>query len=437
MRERLRVPLWLPVLMVLALPGGDLLIHGEILWALMMCAAVGVLLLVWRADAAQSVSAVCRRLSFVEGASHEASWECDPKGRITYGSELFASYFGLRASDLPGKPLTDLLSPEDHPKLACLLAATSGWRNVRFRCVSDDGGELWMEGSGVAVVGPHGRLLGFTGSCHPFADEADSARLNRILARVRSAIEEDTVQAVFQPIVSVHTGRCVGAEALARFPTPDALPPDVWFSEAAEVGLGVQLELNAVQKALAGACALPVDIYISVNVSPSTLATPDLLETVLAGPIPPSRVVVEVTEHVGVGDYDDLREPVRRLREHGVRLAVDDAGAGYASFRHILWLAPEFIKLDRSLVAGIDQDPALRALAAAVVMFGLEMNAQIIAEGIETMAEMRTAQLLGIDCGQGYLLGRPTADWTTWSEWHAAGPLYRLDRTATERSVIP
>lgn len=401
---------------------------ADLVWSLTVCAMVGLLLLMWRTHAAETVSAVSRRLSFVEDASHEASWECDAQGRITYGSDLFATYFGFRSQrDMLGKSLADVLDPDDHPKLNALLAEASGWREEQFRCVTQDGREVWMAGSGVAVIGAHGRLLGFTGSCHPFADEADALRLNQVLARVRSAIEDDILEPVFQAIVSMHSGRLVGVEALARFPTPDHLPPDVWFSEATEVGLGVELELKAVQKALASSCALPPDIYISVNVSPSTLATPDLLAAVLAGPIEPARVVVEVTEHVGVEDYEDLREPVLRLRERGVRLAVDDAGAGYASFRHILWLAPEFIKLDRSLIASIDQDPALRALAAAVVMFGLEMNAQIIAEGIETLSELRTAQLIGIDCGQGFLLGRPTADWTTWSEWHAAGALHKLD----------
>ena len=110
----------------------------------------------------------------------------------------------------------------------------------------------------------------------------------------------------------------------------------------------------------------------------------------------------------------------------GVRLAVDDAGAGFASFRHILRLCPEYIKLDRTLIENIAEDPARRALAAAVVLFALEMGSAVVAEGVETLAELRTAQTLGIDAAQGFLLGRPTDDWNTWAEWHSHGPLYRL-----------
>jgi EAL domain-containing protein (putative c-di-GMP-specific phosphodiesterase class I) len=102
------------------------------------------------------------------------------------------------------------------------------------------------------------------------------------------------------------------------------------------------------------------------------------------------------------------------LRQRGVRLAVDDAGAGYACFQHILKLRPDFIKLDRGLVAGLDTDPAQRSLAAAVAMFAHQIGAAIIAEGIETRSELAAACALGLSCAQGYLIARPTPAVPSW-----------------------
>jgi EAL domain-containing protein (putative c-di-GMP-specific phosphodiesterase class I) len=183
------------------------------------------------------------------------------------------------------------------------------------------------------------------------------------------------------------------------------------------VGAGRELELLAVRTALANTSALPEHLYVAINVSPSTLASPALLATLLASGVACSRLVVEVTEHTSIPEYAPLQEARARLRDHGVRVAVDDAGSGYASFRHIVALAPDIIKLDRGLVAGIDHDEACRALVAAVVMFALESGAVLVAEGIENAGELAAIERLGVDSAQGYHLGRPTTcreDWQTW-----------------------
>src|SRR6185369_14188681 len=113
-------------------------------------------------------------------------------------------------------------------------------------------------------------------------------------------------------------------------------------------------------------------------------------------------------EHVAISDYVVLRRSLIGLGTR-VRLAVDDAGAGFASFRHILELAPDFVKLDMGLVRDIDSDPARQALAAGMVFFAAERNLLLIAEGIETREELQTLRHLGVQLGQGYLLGRPKA----------------------------
>jgi EAL domain-containing protein (putative c-di-GMP-specific phosphodiesterase class I) len=264
----------------------------------------------------------------------------------------------------------------------------------------------------------------------PTKDRFETRRQALVSARITGMLARADLRVVFQPIISTDTGRLVGAEALSRFeafnPADLPEPPDAVFAQAASVGLGVELELLAVRIALLAAEALPEDLYISVNVSPAAVLAPALTDCLLASRVPLHRVVLEITEHVSVPDYNLLASRTAELRALGVRLAVDDAGAGFASFRHILRLSPEYIKLDRTLIENISEDPARRALAAAVVLFAFEMGSAVVAEGVETLAELRMAQTLGIDAVQGFLLGRPTDDWGTWAEWHRNGPLLRL-----------
>lgn len=224
------------------------------------------------------------------------------------------------------------------------------------------------------------------------------------MRRIPRAIGGEGLRMVLQPIVSLPTMRTVGAEALARFDRPPG-GPEQWFAEADALGLGLPLEMAAVNAALALLGELPADTYLSVNVSPAALCSEDLawaLEGVDA-----RRVVLEITEHSSVAEYARLLESVDRLRRGGARLAVDDAGAGYASFRHILSLRPDIIKFDRHMVTQLDVDPARRALVGALVSFGAQMGATLVAEGIETPGELDVLMRLGVACGQGYLLARP------------------------------
>jgi EAL domain-containing protein (putative c-di-GMP-specific phosphodiesterase class I) len=156
---------------------------------------------------------------------------------------------------------------------------------------------------------------------------------------------------------------------------------------------------------------------VAVNLSPETLLWPGLPDALWEAPIPLSRIVVEVTEHVPVEDYEALDGALRPLRDGGLRIAVDDAGAGYATFRHILRLTPDLIKLDRSLISGIDGDPARRALAGAVVAFAREVRGVVVAEGIERSADLAVVRRLGVDAAQGYLFSRPSTDERDWHGW--------------------
>jgi EAL domain-containing protein (putative c-di-GMP-specific phosphodiesterase class I) len=151
-------------------------------------------------------------------------------------------------------------------------------------------------------------------------------------------------------------------------------------------------------------------VYVSVNTTPATLESGRLLATLDETDFPGDRLVVEITEHVSVEDYRTLRDPIHKLRQRGVRIAVDDAGSGYASFRHILRLEPEFIKLDHEIIHDVHMDPARRALATAVSYFAREVGATVVAEGVEAEEDLRALSGLGIGVVQGFLLGRPTAD---------------------------
>lgn len=224
-------------------------------------------------------------------------------------------------------------------------------------------------------------------------------------ASIRQVLEEESLWTVFQPICDLYDGSIVGYEALSRFPEPPKRTPDRWFGDAAAIGLGVALEVLAVRRALTALSELPTHIYLSVNISPA-VATSDALADALEG-VPVERLVLEITEHAEVDDYEVLNASIARLRRRGARLAVDDTGAGFASMRHVLRLAPDIVKLDTTLTQDIDNDSVLRALGFSLKSFAAAIDAQVIAEGIETEREVDALRFLGVRYGQGYFLSRP------------------------------
>jgi EAL domain-containing protein (putative c-di-GMP-specific phosphodiesterase class I) len=226
-----------------------------------------------------------------------------------------------------------------------------------------------------------------------------------ILDRLDPVLAGAGLSVHFQPVRKVGCGTMVGCEALARFSAEPLRTPDLWFADAQAVGLGLELEVVAVAAALRALPSLPAPMFLAINVSPATVMS-GVLSDVLSG-ADCRRVVLELTEHVPIEDYGGVVSALSRLREHGVRVALDDTGAGYAGFRHLLGLQPDVIKLDLSLTRDIDHDVSRRALAAALVAFAGDVGAHIIAEGVETEAELETLEKLGVPWVQGYLLGRP------------------------------
>jgi EAL domain-containing protein (putative c-di-GMP-specific phosphodiesterase class I) len=212
----------------------------------------------------------------------------------------------------------------------------------------------------------------------------------------------------FQPIVDLRSDERIGFEALARFRSEELLDTGAVFKEARRVGVESELELAAVSRALTDGRPIregALDGFLAINASPSTICSGTLVDMLDAEGV--ANLVLEVTEHAAINDYAAFAREVAPLRERGVRLAVDDVGAGYASLRHVLQLAPDIIKLDVSLTRGIDRDQGRRAMAAGLISFAQQASQAVIAEGIENAAEARTILDLGVVYGQGFHLGLP------------------------------
>jgi len=233
-------------------------------------------------------------------------------------------------------------------------------------------------------------------------DVADRTEAHRGRSQIREIIEQGAFSPVFQRIVDTASDSVIGYEALTRF--DDAVNPEVRFREAAAVGLGPELETATMLAAISAAKDLPRGPWLSVNASPTLIGEHESLKGLLEGI--GRDVVIEVTEHAEIPDYEAFRIAVAALGP-GTKLAVDDAGAGFASLRHILELRPAYIKLDRSLVADLDADEARQAMIVGLRHFSRSTASRLIAEGIETDAELRVLHTLGVDLGQGFALGRP------------------------------
>lgn len=266
--------------------------------------------------------------------------------------------------------------------------------------------DLWMIRSAVFLfVGMTAALL-----IHPGIEAVDDAGSSLHVAahrreqaqRIRHVIEGDQLSVHFQPIVELSTGRIVGMESLARFPQES---PDRWFAQAWEVGLGPELEIAALSKAVDQGLGLPKGVFQSVNLSPEVLLSHRFDDVVSS--VPWMRLVVEMTEHAAVEDYERLAQPLTEIRSRGGQIAIDDVGAGFASLRHVVSLSPDIVKLDVSLWRGVQLSGPRLTLARGVIACADELRAVVVAEGVERPEEATALQGVGAAYGQGFLFGRP------------------------------
>jgi EAL domain-containing protein (putative c-di-GMP-specific phosphodiesterase class I)/FixJ family two-component response regulator len=270
-----------------------------------------------------------------------------------------------------------------------------------------DGLRRCAEGATALSEGLSGHLIAEMGELGR-AERACTAAAKARYESLARLLEPGASIAKYQPVVFLRTGQLAGYEALADFTNfPESTTEEV-FRDAHQVGLGVELELHTARLAVAGfkeQLERRKEAYLAVNASPGLLYRPALLE-VLAE-LPSDRVIVEITEQRQFESYDQLRETVCLVHERGMRVAVDDMGSGYAGLQRLVDVQPEVVKLDRALTSEVDADPSRRALVTAMRHFADDMGITIVAEGIEREEQLVVLRDLGVDCGQGYLLGRP------------------------------
>ncbi|MEV4989041.1 EAL domain-containing protein [Pseudarthrobacter sp. LMD1-1-1.1] len=260
-----------------------------------------------------------------------------------------------------------------------------------------------------------------------FAEQLDAIRS---ASRISTLLENQMLMTAFQPIYGLEGRTVVGAEALSRFVSDDGAAAELWFAEAAAVGLGANLEFSALGSAAAAAKDLPEDLYVSLNISPTSCLDPRLPELFDHIELPIHRVVLELTQDIPEEEYLQFLSAINPLREKGLRIAVDDTHTGAGALSRMVHLGPDFLKVGRNVIGDVDKDGLQRALAACLVDFTDQVGITLVAEGIETVGELQVLTELGISAGQGYLLGRPSVRPKDWASWNT-----RLDMDGLERHL--
>ncbi len=372
----------------------------------------------------------------IDGPATDWSWSVDPAGLFTSVSASSLELIGYQPSELVGQDVGMIMDPRELGRAEAMVTSLgvtdSGLSDLVISGLHRDGTSSWFALAVSTITDAAGNLVAYQGISRAIgADAAQVVTAQHIRDRIEAIIADKLLITAFQPIVDVASSTVVGAEALSRFVTDRSSTPDIWFADAAGVGLGPELELLAVQTALLAARELPEHLYVSINVSPSTCLDDRLSRMLLASPIDLIRIVLELTEHTEVINYEPLNDVLHGLRLGGLRVAIDDAGSGFASGQHILKINPDIIKLDRSLVTAIESHSGERALAASMVAIATTLGATVTAEGIETRAELRCVTALGVAAAQGYLLGRPSINPHEWARWKSRAPGRALARTTS------
>ncbi len=324
-------------------------------------------------------------------------------------NQAWSETLGYQDDELLRVPYLEFVHPDD--RAATLIEAAKlgkGFKTVnfrnRYRC--KDGQYKWLAWTATPVL-DNSTIYA---AARDITDEVAAEEGGRQVvhdqrARVMAAMGGDGVVPVFQPIISIPGLQVIGFEALSRFHIPPMRPPDQWFDDASAAGLRTRLEIHAIRRAMEQVCNLPADTFLSINASPATLLSEDFSDAVTG--LDGERLVVEVTEHATVEVYEPLQKAIDSLRRRGVRLAIDDAGAGFSSLKHIVRLVPEFIKLDLFLIRDINVDPVKRAVVAGMLGVATQIGGRVIAEGVETEEELRVLVDLGVHCAQGFYLALP------------------------------
>ncbi len=248
------------------------------------------------------------------------------------------------------------------------------------------------------------------------SEHVDEQKRAALSAGVSKVIDERALRPVYQALVHLETGRVIGFEGLIR-PAPGSpfANPSALFAAAEIGGRIVDLDLACLNEVIAGATAIPAPLLVTLNVSPRTLEAPEfgaarLLHMLDQAGFPADRVILEITEREVIHDVPRVVSVLERCRAAGIRIAADDVGAGNAGLRLLSQFRFDVVKIDLSLVQAGTGHEAVRAVLGSLVDLARRWGALVVAEGIETQAQLAMVSELAIDAGQGYLLGRPGAD---------------------------
>jgi PAS domain S-box-containing protein len=339
------------------------------------------------------------------------AWSITPEGTWRHVSAATARLLGFTPEELAGDLMFDYVHPEE---LDSVLKAHRGAldgasQRITHRIRRRDGLYGWFEISTRTIRDESRRRVVEIGCVATPLDDTEPVPIspterNARLERVRQVLASEEITPFYQPIVELSSHRVIAYEALSRFPGDPAHTPDRRFHDAWELGLGVQLELLAVRVIARSLPKIPPEVGLCLNASPPTMAASGFMSSLRAQA---RRITVELTEHLEIDDYRDLRAALSPLQQAGGKTAIDDFGAGYASLAHIVKLKPDWIKLDISLTAEIADNPVAHALATALVSFAEGMGIGVIAEGIESDDELDALSEIGVRFGQGFHLGMP------------------------------
>lgn len=399
-------------------PGSAVLLAGLV--ALAVAVASGLAVARSFLEARRQLARQAQVIAAAGSMSRDWLWESDLTGKITYSSPGVTDLLGFTPEEVVGRFTDEFTYDEKSADKVLQLFRTSrhtraGWDHTAVRWRDQNGDAVLLHGAAVPLHDQRGRVIGYRGARRLPAQAATAEAMQESERRIESLLNEGGVQVALQPLVSLISGRLVGAEALARF--SDGRSPEVWFREASECGHTVELDNLTFTAALGVIDHLPPSAYLSVNASPELLLHPDFPRMLVTSNAPLQRLVIEITEHARVKDYSALGSVLDALRGHGVRFAVDDTGAGYSSLNHVLQLRPDMIKLDRGLLTDLAGDPARRSLITALVLLALEIGASVTGEGVEDEHQLEALTSLGVDHAQGYLLAHPSTDPDVWQGW--------------------
>ena len=292
-----------------------------------------------------------------------------------------------------------------------LQEETAGWAAA--------GSEGFGVGTAVAAVGPDRPIrealyAGVLEAAQQLADDPRDARHAALRREMERILREGAIRSVYQPILRLEDGRIFGYEALTR--CPDGCPfdgPLALFKFADQEGHAFALDRLARATAIRSCPELGDGQKIFLNVNAGIMSDPHFISGQTVGwlaekGLRPGQVVFELTERSSIEDFEEAKKVLHHYRRQGYEIAIDDAGAGYSSLQSIVELQPDYIKVDRSLVQNADRNEMKKQMLRTFVRFAKRMRIRTIAEGIERAEELKLVRGIGMDYGQGYLIGRPS-----------------------------